>query len=86
MRLIVRHGHARHEIAALADGLGVQAVFANHDDEPAALARDAQVRGALANIGVALHTSKDHVIFERSEVLTASGSPTRCSRRTRTPG
>ena len=60
---------------ALAAQLGVQAVYANHDDDPAALARDARVRGALADIGVALHTSKDHVVFERSEVLTGSGKP-----------
>ena len=55
--------------------LHVQAVFANHDDDPSALARDARARGALADRGVALHTSKDHVIFERSEVLTGSGKP-----------
>ena len=71
--LIVRHGAAPEEITALATALGVQAVYANHDDEPAALARDAQVRGRLADAGVALHTSKDHVVFERSEVLTQSG-------------
>jgi len=41
--LIVRHGSAVHEIPKLAAQLGVQAVYANHDDEPAALARDAQV-------------------------------------------
>jgi deoxyribodipyrimidine photo-lyase len=33
------------------------------------------VRGTLAAAGIALHTSKDHVVFERSEVLTQSGSP-----------
>ena len=75
VRLLVRHGAARAEIAALASALGVQAVYANHDDEPAALARDAAVRGALADAGIALHTGKDHVIFERSEVLTAAGTP-----------
>jgi deoxyribodipyrimidine photo-lyase len=75
VRLLVRHGWPRQEIPALAAALHAQAVFANHDDEPAALARDAQVRGALAELGVALHTSKDHVIFERSEVLTLSGGP-----------
>jgi deoxyribodipyrimidine photo-lyase len=73
--LIVRHGSAADELPRLAQALGVQAVYANHDDEPAALARDARVRGALADLGIALHTSKDHVVFERSEVLTASGSP-----------
>jgi deoxyribodipyrimidine photo-lyase len=67
--VIVRHGWAADEIAALAQSLHVQAVYANHDDEPAALARDARVRGRLAHLGIALHTSKDHVVFERSEVL-----------------
>jgi len=71
--LIVRHGWAQDEIPALAARLHVQAVYASHDDEPAALVRDAKVRGLLANAGVALHTSKDHVVFERSEVLTQSG-------------
>ncbi|MEI7464186.1 MAG: deoxyribodipyrimidine photo-lyase [Burkholderiales bacterium] len=73
--LMVRHGWARDEIATLAQQLRVQAVYASHDDEPAALARDAQVRGRLADIGIALHTSKDHVVFERSEVMTGSGTP-----------
>ena len=53
----------------------MQAVYANHDEEPAALARDAQVRGRLADAGVVLHTGKDHVVFERSEVLTLGGGP-----------
>ncbi len=75
VRLLARHGHAVEEIDRLARELHVQAVYANHDDEPAALQRDAQVRGVLARHGIALHTSKDHVIFERSEVLTAAGAP-----------
>jgi len=73
--LIVRHGRARDELPRLAAELHVQAVYANHDDDPAALARDAQVRGRLADAGIALHTGKDHVIFERAEVMTGSGSP-----------
>ena len=73
--LVVRHGDACSMLPALAAELGVQAVYANHDDEPDALARDALVRGRLADAGIALHTSKDHVVFERSEVLTATANP-----------
>lgn len=73
--LIVRHGRAPDEIVRLAAELGVQAVYASHDDEPASLARDAAVRGGLAHAGIALHTSKDHVVFERSELLNAAGLP-----------
>jgi deoxyribodipyrimidine photo-lyase len=72
--LLVRHGTSAEELPRLAQALGVQAVYCNHDDEPYALSRDAAVRGSLAATGIALHTSKDHVIFERSEVLTQTGS------------
>ncbi len=72
--LVVRQGLAAECLPRLAVELGVQAVYANHDDDPDALARDARVRGALANAGIVLHTSKDHVVFERSEILSASGS------------
>ena len=73
--LIVCHGPGAQEITRLAADLQVQAVFTNHDDEPAALTRDQRVRGLLAERGIALETYKDHVVFERSEVLTQSGTP-----------
>jgi len=73
--LIVQHGHAPEALPALARALGVQAVYAAHDYEPQAQARDARVRGALASLGIALHTCKDHVIFEGRELLTGGGTP-----------
>ena len=73
--LIVRHGAAADEVVRLAQALHAQAVYTNHDDDPAALARDARVRGLLADAGIALHTAKDHLIFEREELLTGSGTP-----------
>jgi len=73
--LIVRHGRAVDELPRLARELGVQAVYANHDDDPAALARDAAVRGRLSDLGAALYTSKDCVVFERDEVLTGNDTP-----------
>jgi deoxyribodipyrimidine photo-lyase len=73
--LICRHGTAVDELPGLAARLGVQAVYASHDDDPYALTRDAQVRSRLADLGIAMHTVKDHVVFERSEILTASGTP-----------
>jgi deoxyribodipyrimidine photo-lyase len=73
--LIVRHAWAKDEIPRLAHALGVQAVFTNHDYEPQALVRDAAVLGALANEGVRFLSFKDHVIFERQEVLTLGNKP-----------
>lgn len=73
--LVVVHAHAREAIPRLARELAVDAVFANHDYEPAAVARDADVGAALAAAGIAFRTTKDHVVFERDEVLTQAGKP-----------
>ncbi len=73
--LLVRHARAREAIPALAAALGVAAVYANHDYEPAALDRDAAVAHALADLGIALRTCKDQVILERAEVMTQAGRP-----------
>ncbi len=73
--LIVRHASAADEIPRLAQALGVAAVYANHDDEPDARRRDAAVARALAAQHIGWHTRKDHVVFERDEVLTGAGTP-----------
>ena len=73
--LIVLHGFATEEIPALAHQLQVQAVFTAHDYEPQALQRDAQVQQQLHTHGVEWITVKDHVIFEKREVMTQSGKP-----------
>ncbi len=73
--LIVKYGIARNEIVQLAAELRADAVYYNHDDDPAALARDAAVGHALNAHNIAVHHCKDAVIFEREEVLTAGGTP-----------
>jgi deoxyribodipyrimidine photo-lyase len=71
--LIVRHANAGDAIVRLAAELDVQAVFANDDYEPQAIARDTAVASALAANGRQLMLSKDQVIFEKSDVLTLAG-------------
>ncbi len=73
--LHVRHGLAQDEIPRLAQALRVAAVFANHDYEPAAVARDAVVNDALEDLGIAFETRKDQVVFEKAEVLSLAGTP-----------
>jgi deoxyribodipyrimidine photo-lyase len=73
-------------IPNLAQALGADAVFTHHDDEPAALARDARVRTQLAQQRQALHTYQDHTVFERSELLTRTGSPYTVFTPTKRPG
>jgi deoxyribodipyrimidine photo-lyase len=73
--LAVLHGRARDAIPRLAAMLGVQAVFANRDYEPAAKDRDAAVTRSLASAGIAFHGFKDQAIFDTDEVLTQGGAP-----------
>jgi deoxyribodipyrimidine photo-lyase len=73
--LIVRHGWPEQEIPALARELGVAAVHANRDYEPAAKARDDRVATALRENGIAFHAWKDQVIFAGNEVQTQAGRP-----------
>lgn len=74
-RLVVRHAVAADEIPRLAAGLDAQAVYFHRDDDPAARARDARVYERLRADGRAMHGFKDHVIFERKEILTGGGTP-----------
>lgn len=73
--LLVRHGAAGEVIPALARQLGVNAVFSNHDYEPQARQRDADVAALLAADGRVWRSYKDQVIFERDEILTMAGQP-----------
>lgn len=73
--LIVLHGDAAKEIPRIARALGVNAVFANHDYEPQAIARDDAVALALRESGIEFNFSKDQVVLEKYEVLTQAGKP-----------
>ncbi len=73
--LIVQHARASVALPALARALSADAVFANHDDEPQSQARDVAIGKALAADGKAFHSFKDHVVFEREEIMTLGGKP-----------
>ena len=73
--LWVRHGRAEEVVPRLAAALGVDAVFANRDYEPAAIERDSRVAQRLAEQGIGFVDFKDQVVFERDEVLTRDGKP-----------
>lgn len=73
--LIVRHARALDAIPAIAQELGVDAVFANRDYEPQAKERDQQVAEKLQADGREWFSFKDQVIFEVDEVLSLSGKP-----------
>lgn len=53
----------------------VKEVFTNHDYEPYAKERDSRINDFLSQQNIPLHTYKDQVIFEKSEILNTSGQP-----------
>ncbi|HAT39163.1 MAG TPA: deoxyribodipyrimidine photolyase [Polynucleobacter sp.] len=72
--LLVRVSQPTECIPVLAKELGVEAVFTNHDYEPTAIKRDATVKALLERISIDFASFKDHVIFEKKEILTNSNT------------
>jgi deoxyribodipyrimidine photo-lyase len=50
-------------------------VYTNHDYEPYSIQRDNEVSAFLITKGIRLNTFKDHVVFEKEEVVKADGTP-----------
>lgn len=55
----------------------IETVFANHDYEAYGLQRDDNISRLLQSNGIRFQSFKDHVIFEKNEVLTEAGEPYR---------
>ncbi len=53
----------------------IQSVFTNHDYEPAARKRDLEIFRLLEQHQIEFRTSKDQVIFEKSQIVKDDGSP-----------
>ncbi|NNM81557.1 MAG: deoxyribodipyrimidine photo-lyase [Burkholderiales bacterium] len=73
--LHVLHGDPVELIPQFASAIGACEVHVNRDYEPDALARDDAVRASLKGLGIGMRDYKDQVIFEKNEILTASGTP-----------
>ena len=59
----------------LTDEFNIQAVFTNHDYEPYAKKRDAEISRLLEKKGTRFYSFKDQVIFEKDEIVKADGKP-----------
>ncbi|KAA3438241.1 cryptochrome/photolyase family protein [Rufibacter hautae] len=75
--LEVKHGKPLEMLGMLTAQYDVKAVYANHDYEPEAIRRDEQVARFLESKGIAFHTYKDQVVFEKHEVVKDDGTPYR---------
>jgi len=53
----------------------ISSVFTNHDYEPYAIKRDAEINDYLYQNEISFITTKDQVIFEKDEIVKEDGSP-----------
>ncbi|MCS6824333.1 MAG: DNA photolyase family protein [Cytophagaceae bacterium] len=72
--LLIKTGKPVQIFHELISEYNIAKVFTNHDYEPYAIKRDEEVQHLLASHGISFHTYKDHVIFEKNEVLSDNGS------------
>lgn len=73
--LQVEHSTPLETMKNLAQTYDVKQVFLNRDYEPYARERDEQVFNFWKDNGVEVIGAKDHVIFEKNEVVKADGTP-----------
>lgn len=73
--LLVKVGEPEKIWPQLLKDYDIQAVYTNRDYEPYATQRDEAVRKLVEQKGIPFHTYKDHVIFERGEILKKDGTP-----------
>lgn len=73
--LLIKYGKPVEVLEELTHTFRVAAVYTNHDYEPYARERDAEVGNLLKSKGILFKTYKDQVIFEKSEVVKDDGKP-----------
>lgn len=71
----VRYGKPENVWDDLLKEYNISAVYTNRDYEPYAKERDEKIAGLLKESDVAFHTFKDHVIFEKDEIVKDDGTP-----------
>ncbi|MEJ6685803.1 MAG: deoxyribodipyrimidine photo-lyase [Crocinitomicaceae bacterium] len=73
--LLVLYGEPIELIPQLASTNSANAVFTNRDYEPYAIGRDKTIHETLQKTKIEFIGTKDHVVFEKNEVLKADGLP-----------
>ncbi len=72
--MLVKHGNPVDVYKEILEQYQVGAVFTNRDYEPYAKERDRAVEKLLKEHNIPFYTFKDHVIFEKGEIMTDAGN------------
>lgn len=73
--MLAKHGKPLNIFHELFEQYQVSSVFANHDYEGYSIERDESVKNYLFQQGASFNSYKDHVIFEKKEVVKDDGLP-----------
>lgn len=71
----VRYGFPEEIWKQLVKDYTIATIYTNHDYEPYAVRRDFDIATLFKENGISFHTYKDHVLFEKGEVLKDDGKP-----------
>ena len=69
------HGTPKTVFEQLTNQFEIESVYTNHDYEPYAIKRDSQIKTYLESKSIHFKTFKDHVVFEREEIVKSDGTP-----------
>lgn len=73
--LLICYGEPKAVVRKLVEEYSINSLYTNHDYEPYATMRDDAIRDLLASKNINFISYKDHVIFEKSEVVKEDGLP-----------
>ena len=73
--ILVKYGSPKKIWQELVSEYEIENVFTNHDYEPYAIKRDKNISDFLKSKNIGFRTYKDHVIFEKKEVVKNDGQP-----------
>ncbi|WP_025763002.1 cryptochrome/photolyase family protein [Dyadobacter tibetensis] len=73
--LLVRYGTPDAVWLQILEEYDVRAVYTNRDYERYAIERDDQIAAIMSQSSIPFYTFKDHVIFEKREILSGQGTP-----------
>ena len=74
-QLGVFYGNPEEIIPKLVESYSIDAVYTNRDYEPYAQSRDRRIKALLDSKGILFKGYKDHVIFEKNEIIKDDGKP-----------
>ncbi len=73
--LVIRRGRPGQVIRSLLEQYPIEAIYCNADHEAYGIERDAKIAAWCKRAGTAFHTSVDHLVMDRDEVLKSDGTP-----------